>query len=700
MAYVNPRVYVSEVEETVIDKKTKEKKLVTRLVVDEDKLDLFSYPDLVIPPPRMMVKPKPYNELTVVYIDIETTGLDPDIDRITMIGAMNEKGKYHIYDVIEQGEHGEKLMLSKFIGHLLAKNPDVIALYNGFKFDLPFIIKRCQIHGIPHPFVPDTRRCYLPIENLYDEQGELVSTYDYEDVEMPRMTVMRTAVRFNKPEEFQSIKYDPRRARDPRYTKTKHIAIIDLYHQTLAYDFVKRSMTSYTLKQAALQMDLRKEARTELPYEEILKAYDCWFTEFRDGKTGKELMSEYLFYDLEDTKLIAEKLLPSIYYQKILLPDWDFQALSTAGNGSKWNSRAKTIYSNQKPVTELKKLYKGGFTDGYAGLYRNVVKIDVRSLYPSIMLTYGITSIKDINLYILADLLYLTNERLALKDAVSRCEKELKRHKKEKHLTPEQEFQIIKKMSEADQLQGAMKIMINSLYGALGTQGIGFNDYTAAALVTAYGRRIVKLMAELVIKNGGTIAEIDTDGVCYACEPGTERVIYEQVCKGMPKGIEIEYEWCATAFYVPPVDTSKLSKKKQAEHDHSKGQKKNYIIFFDNGKIKATGKYRKRDKCKLDKNFQKEFIKRLLVNKDDAIAYYQKYYREILAWKTPVEDFIINRKISIKEKRLVELGIGQQGEVVSYYMGFQGTETKEGYYDAIYYSQRLTKYYEEVMNYL
>jgi uncharacterized protein YprB with RNaseH-like and TPR domain len=35
---------------------------------------------------------KPYEELTKLYIDIETTGLDPLVDRVLMVGVMNETG--------------------------------------------------------------------------------------------------------------------------------------------------------------------------------------------------------------------------------------------------------------------------------------------------------------------------------------------------------------------------------------------------------------------------------------------------------------------------------------------------------------------------------------------------------------------------------------------------------------------------------
>lgn len=42
----------------------------------------------------------------------------------------------------------------------------------------------------------------------------------------------------------------------------------------------------------------------------------------------------------------------------------------------------------------------------------------------------------------------------------------------------------------AKQAEAALKVLINSLFGFYGTSGVGFNDMEAAALVTAYVRRI------------------------------------------------------------------------------------------------------------------------------------------------------------------------------------------------------------------
>ena len=83
-------------------------------------------------------------------------------------------------------------------------------------------------------------------------------------------------------------------------------------------------------------------------------------------------------------------------------------------------------------------------------------------------------------------------------------------------------------------------MLINSLFGFYGTSGVGFNDMEAAALVTAYGRRILRFMIDVIEKAGGIQVESDTDGVFFShSEP---LLIFEKLQNALPTGINIELE--------------------------------------------------------------------------------------------------------------------------------------------------------------
>ncbi|XAI95712.1 DNA polymerase delta catalytic subunit [Dolichospermum phage Dfl-JY23] len=564
--------------------------------IHEDSIDLFSYYEDAIPDWQPNANIKPFSALTRLGIDIETTGIDPERNRIMLIGIYNEFGKYHIFH-----DEDERAMLVSFIAVLNKKKPDILEGFNHIEFDLKFIIKRCDKHRIPHPF---------KIAN--------------------KETTIRTAQIFGKPAVFYHIWVSY-----PDAPRSQHTAVVDLYYAVLQWDFVKRKLTKHTLKQSVLQMGLRKEARTELSYSQMLEEW-----ENREENNLKTL-KEYLQFDLEDTRLLGNFLLPAIYYQKLFIPEWKLQSIATAGFGSKWNDILKQEYSGDTlPVSDGKKLFQGGLTDSIYGFFKNVIKIDVASLYPSIMLTYGVCSSKDTRKVTLSILKYMKGKRLEAK-AIANDSGANEQDK-----------------LESENMSGAMKLFLNSCYGALSTQGIEFNDFVAGALVTAYGRKILKLMMKSIEDFGGVCLSADTDGVYIGVEDGKEDDCFKYVQSQLPRGIVIENELHAKAFYSPP---------KSLKDDDDEGLRKNYIIFYDDGKYKATGKFRKRDKSVLEKTFTPIYLQKYLESPELAEKYYQDILKSMVFGNYPIKDLAITRKIRKGEKSLVEQGLGREGDQVTIY---------------------------------
>lgn len=578
--------------------------------VDEKLLKLYDKSSKKIPDWKPTRDLKPFNEVKKLFIDIETSGLNPEKDRIFYIGlkatGYNFKENYKLIT-----HFSEKKILEDLVETLKKYKPEILIGFNSLQFDIPFIIRRCELLKVKHDFK--------------------VSDYQVK---------VKTAQVFGEPIEFQACYLN-------------NTSLIDIYHQVLILDNVKRVLTSHSLKQSVLQMGLRKDQRLELDYLQIQKCWD-------DGDL--DTIEEYLKYDLDDTELLTNYLLPSVYYQQIFVPGMNIQRLATTGNGTKWQAVLEEQYPNiGKGVIQPDNMavFGGGYTVGYAGLYRNVSKVDVASLYPSIMLLYGITSSKDEMNKLLGIIKYLKEERL-----------------------------ILKKLAEtdldADQKQGSLKVLLNSAFGLLGTNGVGYNDYQAAALVTAYGRRIAKLMVESIEDSGGTIVEVDTDGVMFSCVPGDNDRIFRIVKNLMPNGIELEHEWQADAVFIPPV-----------EQGSKQGIRKNYLVFLKNGKVKATGKFRKRDICETEKNFTIDYIKHYLKSPDKAEEFYRNLIAELQSGKFNVEKLKITRKIRKKEIELLKLG--KTGQVISFYETEKGKGIK-GDYSIAYYQDRFKKMHDELLS--
>lgn len=212
------------------------------------------------------------------------------------------------------------------------------------------------------------------------------------------------------------------------------------------------------------------------------------------------------------------------------------------------------------PEPDDKRKYEGGLVVARKGLFYPCFKIDVASLYPTIMLSYRIHSCKDVEQIALQWLKTLTCKRLEWK----------------------------KKAKEGDELadwvQSAMKILINSLYGFYGTGGYGFNDMEAAEAVTRYGRKILMAMISAIEDVGGVVVEADTDGIIVQHE--NPELVLNFTQSAIPPVFKLELEWGGCVVFV--------------------SDEKNYIVMKPNGEILTVkgSKWGGRDKPK----FKTEFV--------------------------------------------------------------------------------------------
>lgn len=161
------------------------------------------------------------------------------------------------------------------------------------------------------------------------------------------------------------------------------------------------------------------------------------------------------------------------------------------------------------------------------GRFSPVVKCDVESLYPAIMLTAGIAPESDHLGVFLPMLDSLTTDRLAAKRRAATSDGY--------------------EHARWNGLQSSLKVLINSFYGYLGYSRGYFNDYDAAERVTVRGHEIIQqVTAELEARGARTI-EIDTDGVYFEPAEGAptlteEMELVESVSSQLPEGISLAHD--------------------------------------------------------------------------------------------------------------------------------------------------------------
>jgi DNA polymerase elongation subunit (family B) len=236
------------------------------------------------------------------------------------------------------------------------------------------------------------------------------------------------------------------------------------------------------------------------------------------------------------------------------------------------------------------------------------------------MLRYGLCSSKDSDGAFLGVLAWMRAERLKLKELSKKGDK------------------------AAKSMDTSLKVLINGSYGFLGTAGYSYNDYEAAALVTAYGRKILALMSDCITELGGTPINLDTDGIHFShADP---QGVAAEISRRLPSGIEIELEMVNCAMYAHRA--------------------KNYVILHPDGELTLKGLFRKRNVMPLERHFQIELVTRRLRG-EDWQAYYLETRDRILSCEMPVSELSITKKISKSDKTLTGLGLGNHGDKVTYW---------------------------------
>ncbi len=564
-----------------------------------------------------------FDDLKRMQVDIETTTLDPALSEacVFMVSVSDNRGLSEVLI-------GPEPDILRQLLHLVAmRDPDVIEGHNFYSFDLPYILARCAALGIS----PALGRGGVPTT-----------------VGMPRNCAIGTNAR-----QFT-----------PTYLYGRHI--LDTLLQVQRFDWSRGQVSSYGLKECAQTYGIAPPDRVYLDRREIVEIY----------RTDPERVKTYAAQDAHETAALAALVAPTEFYQTQMVPD-SYQNVAVTGNGEKINAIFVREYLRRGRAVAKQKApqpYPGGYTEvRETGVIKPIVKADVESLYPSLMLTQRIAPAADtlgIFLPLLSD---LTQRRLDAKGKLRQTPKGGRDH------------------AYWDGLQNSFKTIINSFYGYVGGP-FYFNDYDAARRVTEAGQIIVKQIAAELELQGAHVVEIDTDGVYF--KPPTdvkteddEYAYVDKIGQTLPPGIRLAHDGSYTAM---------LSLKM-----------KNYVLVEPNGhKIFKGSSLRSRADERYGRQFLTDAVNLLLDEKPADLSHlYQDILAQIEAGTLPIAELAKRERVTDKllssdmRKRAADAikGAGiRQGEFVALYQKRDKTLGLVQDYardeDADYYAQKLYKF--------
>ncbi|HEU0165721.1 MAG TPA: 3'-5' exonuclease [Thermomicrobiales bacterium] len=429
-----------------------------------------------------LFKEMSFEDLRRLQLDIETLSLDPkDPDGEIVMIAMKMGDREELLFL----ETDERDLLVRFVDTLNGFDPDVIEGHNIYNFDLPYLIERA-------------RRWQVPLRVGRDGSAPLLNE------QQQRFRVGPVSLPYTLV-----------------YIHGRHI--VDTYQQVQRFDTAGR-LSSYALKNAIRALGLERQDREFVAGEEIA---ELW----RNGERDRERLGRYAMDDVRDVDLLARVTIPTEFYQTQILP-MTFQRTTVTGTGRKIDDlmvRAYLAAGHGLPVAGTPRPYPGGFTELLrSGIFGPIVKCDVESLYPSIMLHDNVASTADTLRAFPVLLRELTKRRI---DAKQRARQ-----------TTGEEHALW------DGLQSSFKVLINSFYGYLGFGGGLFNDFDAAEQVTLEGQRMIQRVVAELDAEGAQPIEVDTDGVYFTPPDGISSEDEEEAfiafvgATALPDGVRLAHD--------------------------------------------------------------------------------------------------------------------------------------------------------------
>jgi DNA polymerase, archaea type len=296
---------------------------------------------------KTLFKGMDFSDIYRMQLDIETysknytfSNAERIEDRIILISLSDNRG----WETVLGGKSiTEKELLGECIKIIHEKDPDVIEGHNIFNFDLPYIIKRCELHSIEFAIGRDSS----PPRGLHSRTSFAEHEIDY-------------------------TSYD---------IAGRHV--VDTWLLVQAYDVSKRNMESYGLKYAAKYFGVAPPQRIYIPGEKI-----SWYWD-----NEPDVLKHYALDDVRETRAISERLSIAPFYLTQMLP-FNYGVTAKLGAAAKIESLFVRHYLKQRfslPKPETGFQTTGGYTEiFYTGVLGPIVHADVESLYPSIMLSKNI----------------------------------------------------------------------------------------------------------------------------------------------------------------------------------------------------------------------------------------------------------------------------------------------------------------------
>ncbi|WP_286266935.1 DNA polymerase II [Thalassotalea atypica] len=518
---------------------------------------------------RVRCKTDEYDpSLTMISIDIECSpqgelysigAYSDDCQLVLMIGEPEPDSESYIQWVDDEIE-----LLKGFIVWLNEYDPDIIIGWNVINFDFNLLQKRCELHQIPFRIgrdgsTPHWRQLKTSDQKFIEIAGRVI---------LDGIDVLKTAT-------YSFSSFSLENVSNELLGKSKKVTDVDnrLAEIIDNFNYNKQALAAYNLEDCVLVWQIFE------------KTHLLSFSKLRASLTGLSL-------DRVGGSVAAftNLYLPKLHRAGYIAPN--------LGDGK----------------SDL--VSPGGHVmDSIPGLYNNVLVLDFKSLYPSIIRTFQIDPMGLIeglkspdNAIVGYDGALFSRDKNFLPDIITELWQE-------------------RDKAKADQdaaLSQAIKIIMNSFYGVLGSTGCRFFDPRLSGSITKRSHSILKTTKEWIEDLGHQVIYGDTDSIFVFVgneqSPASCQLLGKDLASyindkwsaiienehQVVSQLEIEFETHFSKFFMPTIRGQGAAKEL-----NNIGTKKRYAGMVD-GKLKFKGLETVRsDWTDISKVFQQELYRRV-----------------------------------------------------------------------------------------
>ena len=447
----------------------------------------------------------------------------------------------------------EKIILQEFLDWFASFDPDIIIGWHVIGFDLMFLEKKCREHSIPFTL---GRQGETPF--LAEKRSGIYSA------------VLSGRLVIDGPPTLRAAFY-----------KFENYALETVAHELLG-------------KGKDIRPDVDKIAEIERRFREDKEALARYNLE--DCVLVTDIFSKTAILDQLATRSLISGM--TLDWVSLSVASFDFFYLPRLHRKGMVAPDTSDIVSGDQAA--------GGYVfSSPAGLYENVAVLDFKSLYPSLIRTFNIDPWSRLN---------SDKDPLSTPAGYSFSRTEA--------ILPDflEELMEIRARAKGDgdaHLSQAVKILMNSFYGVMGTTGCRFYHEDLPTAITSTGQWVLKESAAYLKQRGYSVIYGDTDSlfVCLSDQPALSHE--EEAARltddvnawwaerlerdfSLESHMELEWEKLYRHFLIPPIRGSK------------EGATKRYAGLKTDGELELKGlEFVRSDWTDLAKRFQFELFERV-----------------------------------------------------------------------------------------